>query len=534
MSQDALITPADPLSLPALVDHAEQVQGGTPVEAVFEQFRHHPFEFMAVTEGGHFLGLVSRGHLGLLLGTRYGFTLHSRRPVRDHLLPEPLVVAPERPLLDVLESALSRTGEAFYHDLALVTAAGAFLGIIPVPALVRAQSQLMLQKIRQVRELEQSAALNEKRAMLETLVGGIAHELNNKLAPAQGYAELLGLRLARAGGFQELQGFARMIEASVQESSKIIQQLKNLCQPSLECAATDPRTLIEEAMVLMRFRLRAAEARITLDLPAPCPPIWVDPGQLKQVLINLILNALDAMEHAAEKTLQIRARVDAQAVTIEIQDTGEGIPPDRLNRIFDPFYTTKAMDKGTGLGLSVCLGIVKQHHGSILAESTPGQGTTFRVTLPRAQEPATELQPAPVVLRQPDPAPCGRLEVMVVDDEEHITALVQDTLWNQLGWKVTRVHGGHEALRVLEGRQIDLMITDLRMPGLDGFGVLDWVREQRPGLYLRTMVITGDAGGARQTGELQGLNLPVLRKPFSPMELARTCESLWAGGRLGH
>ena len=123
---------------------------------------------------------------------------------------------------------------------------------------------------------------------------------------------------------------------------------------------------------------------------------------------------------------------------------------------------------------------------------------------------------------------------MVVDDEEHITALVQDTLRSQLGWRVTRVHGGQEALRVLEGRQIDLMITDLRMPGLDGFGVLDWVREQRPGLYRRTMVITGDAGSARQTEELTGLGLPVLRKPFSPLDLQRTCETLWAGGHRGH
>jgi signal transduction histidine kinase/CBS domain-containing protein len=646
----------------SLVGHRESVCAEMTVETAFEGFRRHAREFVAVIEGGRFLGLISRGQLGLLLGTRYGFSVHSRHPVREHLLPNPLVVTPSSPFLQVLELALNRIGDAFYRDLALVSDDGEFLGIIPVPALVRAQSRLMLEKVHQVetqgfelglkneelrqsedryeslfrhspmaialltpdgtieagnprlenlvrngdgapghgnladlidpedrpaflevlaapeprpepnavtprefriqlperghrlirahtcriqetgqicavlqditefRELEQNAALNEKRTMLETLVGGVAHELNNKLAPVLGFAELLRLKLENSGATGGVLNYCEMIEQSVRDSAKIIQQLRQLSRPvSLECAAVEPAALVEEALVLMQYRLRALDVELELALPPSCPRIWVDPVQIKQVLINLVLNALDAMEKSPVRRLRIGGWVQNAEFAFQVADTGEGIPPDVITRIFDPFFTTKPMDLGTGLGLSVCLGIVKHHKGSIRVDSKLSKGTTFVVNLPlasvQAQGAAALAQSVPV----PGISPAGdgrQLNALVVDDEESITALVQDALASRPGWRVLRAHSGQAALQNLQEEGIDLLITDLRMPGLDGFGLLEWVRRERPALYPRTLVITGDAGGSQMDDELADLNRPLLHKPFSPSDLQRMCDAL--------
>lgn len=672
MLEDPVHPKEHAFDLLSLVGHAEHVCAGDTIETVFEGFRHHACEFVGVLEGKRFLGMVSRGQLGLLLGTRYGFSVHSRHPIREHLLPETLVVTPSTPFLQVLNLALTRTGKAFYQDLGLVSETGDFLGIILVPALVRAQSRLMMEKVSQVetqgfelgrkndelyqsivqlrksedryeslfryspmaiallapdgtiearnprmenllrngqggpshdnlagqidpedrpafleflasqegrtdpgavtprefrlflpergrrlirahtcwiqetgqvcavlqditelRELEQNAALNEKRTMLETLVGGVAHELNNKLAPVLGFAELLRFKLENAGVSQRILNYCDMIEQSVRDSAKIIQQLRQLSRPvSLESAAVDPAALVEEALVLMKYRIRASEVELDLALPASCPRIWVDPNQIKQVLINLVLNALDAMENSPVKRLRIGGFVQSTEFTIQVTDTGEGIPPDVITRIFDPFYTTKALDKGTGLGLSVCLGIVKHHKGSIRVDSMPKKGTTFLVNLPLASAQTTRVpEHAPVVpATETRRARSGRpLNVLVVDDEESITALVHDSLSTSAGWRVIRAHSGQEALQNLQEEGVDLLITDLRMPSLDGFGILKWVHRERPALYFRTLVITGDAGGPVMDDELADLNLPLLCKPFSPSELQRVCDSLCTG-----
>jgi two-component system NtrC family sensor kinase len=389
----------------------------------------------------------------------------------------------------------------------------------------------MLRKIREVErqgeELARSAAFNEKRAMLETLVGGIAHELNNKLAPVLGYAELLGFRLEHEPG--DSAEHCRMIALAAREAAKIIQQLKQVARPpTLECAACDPRALVEEAGVLLRFRLRSFGVRLDLAVPPALPAIWADPGQIKQVLVNLMLNAMDAMEGRPERHLTVRAEAKPGAVVLRVEDTGAGIPPGTLSRIFDPFFTTKALDRGSGLGLSLCQGIVKQHHGDIQVESTVGQGTTFSVTLPRAPE------DLPVAPHRPNPRPVppklpAGLEILAVDDEEAITALVRATFQGQ--W-VTRAHGGAEAIRHLGDRDFDLVLTDLRMPGVDGFQVLAWMGRERPDVLARTLVLTGETGSSLQDGELAGLGLPVLRKPFAPQDLLRACAPLAARTRI--
>lgn len=665
----------NPIHPAMLVDHRECVHVGESVEQVYDRFRRHPHEFAAVVDGESYVGLISRGHLGFLLGTRFGFTLHSRHPIQDHLLAESLVTVPSVPLLDLLEKALSRTGEAFYHDVPLIDEDGIFLGIIPVPALVRAQSQLIaeqfqlaesrrselqtknqdlfrslhqlrqsqgryetlfqhsplavallhpdgriethnaklqallgptaelegflpnladlmpskhresflellslhdsgpwlpgnhvdefalhlpvlgerlfkfhtslvretgqictiLHDITEQRALERKMAINDKAALFESLVGGVAHELNNKLAPVLGFSELLLTRLEALGGHDSLRSYCNAISQSAQESVRIIRQLLQLSRPAtMELSRTELVAVLAEAASIMRFRLQASDAELRLDVPDG--PIWIqaDAAQIKQVLINLMINGVDAMEHAARRELRVAVATRGEWAEISVSDTGHGISQDKLNRIFDPFYTTKTAERGTGLGLSVCLGIIRQHRGEISVNSIPGEPTVFRVLLPvdldsgqglpslprlpsRSREGALTLQSA-----------TPRLDVLVIDDEEYITSLVQELLRSSMGWRVERAHEGRQGIQRLESASFDLVITDLRMPGLDGFAILSWIRDFKPDLLPKVLVITGDSGSQSLDQELIGLGVPSLRKPFTPEELVASCRSLVA------
>jgi len=656
--------------LAELVEHQESVPIGLTVEQVYRGFRNHARTFVAVVDDGRYTGLISRAHLGFLLGTRYGFALHSEHPIQNHLLPGCLVASPAMPLLDLLGQALSRTGEAFYHDVPLVDPEGRFLGIIPVPTLVRAQSALVaeqfrlaecqrqelltrneesfrslhqlrqsqgryetlfqhsplpvallnsdgrvdtcnrrlqamfetegaepgampdlaglmppkhrqafldllslheagalaccsqadefqlvlpaggerlfkfhtslvretgqictiLQDITEQRAVERRMALSDKTALFESLAGGIAHELNNTLSPVLGYAELLTGRLETAGDQPALLNYCRMITKSAKESVRIIRQLLQLSRPAtMELRQVDLGAVLDEAVSIMRFRLRASEARLALQVPEGVR-ILADAVQIKQVLINLMINAIDAMEHTIRKDLQVRVAVRGAMAELSVQDTGHGIPPEKLNRIFDPFFTTKSAERGTGLGLSVCLGIVGQHRGEIAVSSVPGEGTVFTVLLPLAlgQEapgpepaPAPSLEPAALL-----PQVARRLEVLVIDDEEYITSLVHELLRSRLGCRVDQVHDGREAIQRLESAPYDLVITDIRMPGLDGFAILGWIRDFRPALLPKVLVITGDSGSKPQDRELRAFGVPALRKPFTSDELVAQCRDL--------
>ena len=649
----------------ALVDHRECVELTLTVEQVHERFRGHPQEFMAVVDGETYIGLVSRGQLGALLGTRFGFTLHARHLIRDHRLPPCLQADPAMPLMELLEAALSRQAEAFYQDVPLVDQVGRYLGIIPVPSLVRAQSSVITEQFslverqreelllkhqdlfRSVHQLRQSQgryetlfqnsplavgllhpdgrieagndklaqllaaaapeagqlpnlaamippqqreafleclrrheagaglpsqegraipvslpgqgerifeihtslvqetgqictvlqdvteqrvaqrrlAMGDKAAMMESLVGGIAHELNNKLSPVLGYAELLGLQLGSREGGEAMASHCSAIAQNTQECVRIIRQLLQLSRPATMVARPVPlKVLLEEAAAILQFRLKGAEAELRLELPAADLHILADAPQIKQVMVNLMLNGVDALEHAVRKTLEVRAQaLPGGCASITVRDTGHGIPPDKLDRIFDPFYTTKAPERGTGLGLSVCLGIVRQHGGEISVTSVQGEGTEFTVLLPLAPQPApsgaaTAGQEAP-----PPTLAHRRLDVLVIDDEEYITGLVQEVLRSLLGWRVERARDGAEAIQRMEQAPFDLIITDLRMPVLDGFALLSWIRDYRPALFGRVLVITGDAGKQNLEKELQDLRVPVLRKPFTPQDLLDHC-----------
>jgi nitrogen-specific signal transduction histidine kinase len=391
-----------------------------------------------------------------------------------------------------------------------------------------------LQDITKQRVLERGMALHEKAALFERLAGGLAHELNNKLTPVVGYADLLSLRLQGLPEAAKALRQCQTISSSAAEAVRMVRQLLQLSRPpQAEKASCDLNGLVQEAWTIVDYKLRSGEVDCSLDLPAGKVPVHVDGSQIKQVLVNLVINAIDAMESSARKRLRLSLKVEGPSAILSLQDSGQGIPQENLLRIFDPFFTTKAPDRGTGLGLSVCLSILQQHHGDIQVSSTPGEGSTFTIELPLAE--AGTLSASPVIA--PFPARAGwdhAPRVLAIDDETHVTELIRATLQAQWGWTVETCQDMGEALARLGRQAFDLVLTDLRMPGLDGFTLLSWVKAHRPALLARLLVITADPGEM----DLEAAwGVRVLRKPFRSAELVQMCQSMLPGhpaaGALG-
>ena len=372
------------------------------------------------------------------------------------------------------------------------------------------------------RALERGILRQEKQRLLDTLVGGIAHELNNKLTPIQGFAELLGSQAS-----PEVREFTHLITASVQEAAKIVRQLLQLAKPEATAhRCLDLREVVSESLAILRFKLR--EGRCTLAYEPPAEPhlVEADPGQLKQVVMNLVINAVQAMERTREPRLTVALEHGPQGVLLSVEDNGSGIPPDIMGRIFDPFFTTKGPDRGTGLGLSVCESIVTQCGGTLGAESTVGVGTRFLMTLPRRSgldlpEPAA--QAAVVGTRRMGRR---RARILVVDDDPVIRMLLQEMLRAVVVCEVEMAADGLEGLQRAGSEEFDLILSDMRMPGISGAELFLRLRERQPGVARRFAFITGYPGDEDLNAEVRSWQVALLPKPFTMDGLMRLCQPL--------
>jgi len=366
--------------------------------------------------------------------------------------------------------------------------------------------------------LEQQLARQEKQNMLDTLVAGVAHELNNKLTPVLGFAELLEAVAPTA-----LRSHTQCIRQSSQEAAQIIKQLLNIARPSAaEFAATDLVALCREVTQVLRYQLREHRCEVALHLPTE--PVWTkaDAAQLKQVLINLILNALHAMEHLAQPALTITAETGATGAWVRVRDIGTGIKAEHLTRIFDPFFTTKG-PRGTGLGLSISASILRQHGGEILVDSAPGAGSTFSLRLP-VQIVESRLQVTETPRLQDSNYDASRRSVLIVDDEEFVRQLMQEVLRRGFACRIEIASDGEEAVEKLRTAAFDLVLTDIRMPRLDGLQLRRWIAEHRPELADRVIFVTGNAGALDlDTGLDRVAGAAVIRKPFTVEAVIGAC-----------
>ena len=361
--------------------------------------------------------------------------------------------------------------------------------------------------------LEARLAVADRLASVGTLAAGIAHEINNPLAYVMLNLELLAKD-------PDLRAISRTAVERAREGSErvrvIIRDLRIFSRIEEDRRVpVDVRDAIESALNLAKSEL-SARARLVRET-AVVPPVLGDEARLTQVILNLVVNAAQAIPEGDPNrhTITVRSGVRAGWVEISVTDTGVGIPPDLLPRIFEPFWTTKPVGVGTGLGLSIVHGIVGGLGGRIEVVSEPHVGTTFRVLLPPG--PTTAPGDTPVLEDHPAVAPA---RILVIDDEHHFSEALRATLSRH--HEVVVEPGGHAGVaRLLRDDAFDLVICDLMMPELGGIGVLEAVREARPALVSRFAVMTGGAYDDEARGLFERLGVRVLDKPFELTEIDR-------------
>jgi nitrogen fixation negative regulator NifL len=388
----------------------------------------------------------------------------------------------------------------------------------PVLAGVLVNSRDLTERRRIEDELARQRAAriqSDKLADMGTLLAGVAHELNNPLTVVTGYSSMLRQTLGDGPARERVDRIATAAERCV----RIVRNFLALArQHPLERQLARLNQIVQEAVELLAYPLRVDNVEVRLDLADDLPKLWADPHQLHQVIVNLITNAHHAMHgNTSDRRLTIRTRFKAPdaRVSLEVADTGAGMSPEVLARIFEPFFTTKPLGQGTGLGLPLCQGIVEGHGGTLRVESKVGEGTTMNVDLPVVAPPEGEAKEPEGALTLP-----AGIRVLVVDDEPHVAGVLTDVLKAQ-GAHVEAVHGGREALERLEQGQYDIILSDVRMPGLDGPGLYKAVGAAHPQLLSRFVFLTGDTLNPESSEFVEQTGAPCISKPFDFDEVYR-------------
>ena len=366
----------------------------------------------------------------------------------------------------------------------------------------------------------------QKLEALGRLAGGIAHDFNNLLTAILGYGSLVRGRLGPdSPSMRDLEEILRAAD----RAARLTRQLLAFSRQQV----LEPRVLDLNAVVTDLDRMLRRLIGEDIDLvTAPAEGlgrIKADPGQLEQVLLNLIVNSRDAMPGGGKLTIETadvdldegpaRARADVAPghyVMLAVSDTGCGMSPEVRARMFEPFFTTREMGRGTGLGLSTVHGIVKQSDGHIEVYSEPGRGTTIKIYFPRAEEPLE-------VLERPSPAATrieGTETILLVEDEEMIRRMLTQSL-ELLGYAVIEACDGSEAIAACEWRDrpVDLLITDVIMPLMNGPELVQRIAAIRPD--LRVLFMSGYTDRALIHQGLRRSGTAFLQKPFTPEALAR-------------
>ena len=384
----------------------------------------------------------------------------------------------------------------------------------------RAESVLVINTdVTEKKRIEAQLLRSQRMESLGLLAGGIAHDLNNMLSPIITSSDLLKYSLSPG----ESERLLKIIESSAKHGAALVRQLLAFAKGAEgQHADLGLNSLLEDFANFLRPTL-PNDVVLAAQVKGDVPHVRADATQIKQVLMNLCLNARDAMPYGGQISLTLsETNLDASAVRnfpgarpgryveITVADTGSGIAPDKIDQIFDPFFTTKEQGKGTGLGLSTVRGIVKGHSGFLSVESEVSRGTTFRILLPAAT-------PIPAILIPPHERTKpneGRGEAILLVDDEPTVRLTLQLMLGASGYRVFAAGDGREALGICEDhlQEVKLVITDLQMAGMDGLELIQHLREKTP--FLPIIAISGLAFSGHFDVPLHDAGVPLLPKPI--------------------
>jgi signal transduction histidine kinase len=377
------------------------------------------------------------------------------------------------------------------------------------------------QAVEQLQNQHETLFQSEKLAAMGSLLASVAHELNNPLSVVTMQADLLSDEMSDHAGTERV----RLISQSAERCVRIVQNFLAFArQTPPQRTDVALNEVVEEAMKLLTYTLQVDDVDIQLHLDEDLPPLWADPHQLHQVVVNLVTNAHQALRETPpprQLTLVTRANPSRTRVFLEVTDTGPGVPIELQERIFEPFFTTRAPGVGTGLGLPFCQGIIEGHAGLIRLESQPGSGARFVIELPVEARPARALLPQ---LQEPaTPTVASGKSILIVDDEAGIMSALAYLL-SRDGYAVNTASNGRLALEKIEQGAYDLILCDLRMPELDGPGLYRELEQRAPDLLKRMIFLTGDTLSSETSIFLKSADMPYLSKPFRAADVRRVVQ----------
>ncbi len=379
------------------------------------------------------------------------------------------------------------------------------------------------QTLAELKQTQEQVIQQERLRALGQMASGVAHDLNNSLSPVLGYAEMIA---AAPDVPEDLRKWAGFIETGARDAAIVVERLREFYRPrnpdETGHETVDLKELMAQIPELTRPKWRDEAQRtgrnieFELDLEGE-PLVNGVPAELREVLTNLVFNAVDAMPSGGAITLRLRGA--AEFAVIEVTDTGLGMIDDVAGRCFEPFFTAKGSE-GSGLGLSVCHGIVKRGGGRFEIDTQPGRGTTMRIFWPLAVQEQ---------LARPEEPMAGALpsrKVLYIDDDPRLRQLVS-TLLEQLGQQVDRADGGPTGLEMIRANDYDLVITDLGMPEIDGCEVTRIVKTDRPNMPV--IMVTGWGAPSRQA-RVDGAVEPdqIVSKPLTLSKLREALEKGFA------
>ncbi|HDO31183.1 MAG TPA: response regulator [Desulfobacteraceae bacterium] len=373
-------------------------------------------------------------------------------------------------------------------------------------------------------QLESHLRQSQKMEAMGNLASGIAHDFNNILSTILGYSQIIGMKLP---GNDPIRKMAEEIHHAGIKASNLTKQLLAFSRKQVTEMKITSLNIIIEDMAKMLGRLISEDISLEIFPAKEIGNIMADTGQIEQIIMNLVVNARDAMPAGGhliietgeifldEKYAETHENVaPGSYVMLTVTDTGKGVPKAIREKIFEPFFTTKELGKGTGLGLFTVFGIVKQHNGHIYIYSEPDQGTTFKIYLPVVEGPIDEIASS-----RKRKMPGGTETILVVDDDPSIRRLIEDTL-EPLGYHLIKADCGREALDRCRAtkEKIDLVLTDVIMPGMNGLELIETIKIDRP--EIKAILMSGYTDNVVTHHGVLKPGIIFINKPLLPIAMA--------------